>query len=89
MPFQRKRPALTLSEDVRSKLVSLTSSRTAAAARVERARIVLAYADTESVSSIARRLRTNRPKPFWSAIGGAAAPVRFGAAASISVSQGR
>ena len=62
MPFQRKRPALILSDDVREKLVALTSSRTAAAAHIERARIMVGYTDGESVSGIARRLRTNRPK---------------------------
>src|SRR5712692_9347646 len=62
MPFQRKRPALILSDDVRNKLVTLTSSRTASAAHIERARIMLGYADAESVSAIARRLHTNRPK---------------------------
>jgi len=62
MPFERTRPQLMLSPEDRSILVALSQARTEPAQRVERARILLAYADGESVSSIARRFGTNRPR---------------------------
>lgn len=62
MPFQRQRPTLELSEESRNKLESTAKSRTEKASRVERAKMVLAYADGDSVSSIARMMSTNRPK---------------------------
>lgn len=62
MPFQRQRAELVLDEEVRAELQVLTTSYTAPVAHVERAKMLLAYADNESVSSIARRLGTNRPK---------------------------
>lgn len=62
MPFARKRPRLVLSEEVEAKLARIARSRTEAHQRVERAQMLLAYAAGESVSSIARRLGTNRPK---------------------------
>lgn len=51
-----------LTEEVRERLRALAASRVEPAQRVERARLLLAYAGGESVSSIARRLGTNRPK---------------------------
>ena len=62
MPFQSTRAKLILSSDVRAELEKIGHSRTAAARRVERAQMLLAYADGETVSAIARRLHTNRPK---------------------------
>jgi len=62
MPFERKRPHLVLTPEVKSTLVALSQARTEVAHRVERARVLLAYAQGESVSSIARRLGANRPK---------------------------
>lgn len=62
MPFERRRPTLMLSDTVRSKLQALSTSRTESATHVERAQMLLGYASGESVSSIARRLHTNRPK---------------------------
>jgi len=62
MPFQRQRATLELSEELRSKLESTAKSRIEKASRVERARMLLAYADGNSVSSIARLMSTNRPK---------------------------
>lgn len=62
MPFQRKRARLELALGIREELAALSRSRVESAQRIERARILLAYADGESVSSIARRLGTNRPK---------------------------
>ena len=62
MPFTRRRPELRLAAAIRAALAAWSQSRTEPVRRVERARMMLAYADGESVSAIARRLATNRPK---------------------------
>ncbi|MEW6309287.1 MAG: IS630 family transposase [Bacillota bacterium] len=62
VPFERKRPALVLSEEMAAQLERISRSRTTAVRRVERARMLLAYAAGETISSIAARLGTNRPK---------------------------
>ena len=62
MPFERKRPILVLSPESEAKLSELSRSRTAAVQRVQRAKMLLAYAHGDSVSSIARSLGTNRPR---------------------------
>lgn len=51
-----------LSDGARKELTTVSRSRTEAKARVERAQILLRYADGESVSAIARAMHTNRPK---------------------------
>ena len=61
MPFTSRRSKVQLSPEMLEELVALSGSRTAAAQRVERARMVLAYADGHSVSAIARETRTSRP----------------------------
>jgi len=62
VPFQRMRPELVLTEELQVKIESISKSRTDKASRVERARMLLAYANKASISSIARMLSTNRPK---------------------------
>lgn len=62
MLVRRKRAVLLLDNDVRDRLQRVSNSRTEAASGVERAGILLGYAGGETISSIARRLRTNRPK---------------------------
>ena len=62
MPFESKKPPLELSQDVRTELTRIAKARTEAAHRVERATIMLAYADGEQISNIARLLSTNRVK---------------------------
>jgi transposase len=62
MPFESQRAKLVLDEETRAWLQFLSVSYTAAAAHVERAKILLAYADGETVSAVARSLKTNRPK---------------------------
>ena len=62
MPFESKRPKLELAPEKRSELETISRSRTESASRVERANILLSYADGETVSAIARKLGTNRPK---------------------------
>jgi len=62
MPFQKKRPVLVLTKEMQAKLDSISRSRTEKASRVERAKMLLAYAGNASISSIARKSSTNRPK---------------------------
>ena len=62
MPFARKRPPLTLTPKDQEALTTLSQARTELFKRVERVRMILAYAGGESISSIARQLATNRPK---------------------------
>ncbi|MGH8565570.1 MAG: helix-turn-helix domain-containing protein, partial [Gammaproteobacteria bacterium] len=62
MPFESRRSPLVISPDARETLTALRRSRSEPIARVQRASILLAYADGETVSAIARQMRTNRPK---------------------------
>ena len=62
MPFQRQRPDLILTDEQRSALTTVSRSRTDQQRRGERAWILLAYAEGESISAIARRLGTYRRK---------------------------
>lgn len=62
MPFKPKRPSLVISADVQGKLEQLSKSRTESATHIERAKMMLAYCNGNSISSIARMLSTNRPK---------------------------
>jgi len=62
MPFVSRRAKLQLNEAERSWLGELSQSRTDAAAHVERAQILMRYANGETISAIAAALRTNRPK---------------------------
>jgi transposase len=62
MPFKRKRPELSIIQEVRHKLEQISKSRTESASRIERAKMILAYSKGVTVSAIARQLSTNRPK---------------------------
>lgn len=62
MPFKSQRAKLVMTDDQRSKLAGVAKSRTEELRRVERAQILLSYADGETISAIARRLRANRPR---------------------------
>lgn len=62
MPFQSTRAKLVLDEAARSRLTEMGRSRKEPAAQVQRARMLLAYADGRTISAIARDLRTDRPK---------------------------
>jgi transposase len=62
MAFQSQRAELVLDDKARKRLQTLSTSYTAPAAHVERAKILLGFASGETVSAIARRLETNRPK---------------------------
>lgn len=62
MPFVSKRPKLKLSASEISELSRIRRSRTENLSRIERAGILLCYHDGQTVSAIARKLETNRPK---------------------------
>lgn len=62
MPFESRRAKLVLDEETRTWLESISVSYTVAAAHVERAKMLLAYAGGATISAIARDLATNRPK---------------------------
>lgn len=61
MPFKSKREPLVLQEKDIVSLESLATSRTEPYATVKRARILLGYARGETISSIARKQRIDRP----------------------------
>ena len=62
MPFISRRARLNLTEEDTIWLERLAQSRTESAARVQRAQIVLRYAQGQTVSAIAAAFNTNRPK---------------------------
>ena len=62
MPFQSQRAPLKLSDQEIGFLTFLSRSRTDTTVRVERAQILLFYAGGESISSIAKKMNTNRPR---------------------------
>ena len=64
MPFQRVKQTLVLSIPQQEELERLVRSRTEPIQRVERAKMLLEYAAGVSVSAIARKLGTNRPKVY-------------------------
>jgi len=61
VPFASHRAPLRLSPSELKMLTLLSQSRTEAAARVQRASVLLRYHANESISQIARSLGTNRP----------------------------
>jgi len=62
MPFVSQRPKLKLSSSEIEELSRITHSRTESVARIERANILLSYHQGQTVSAIAKKLHTNRPK---------------------------
>lgn len=62
MPFQSQKASLVLTSQERAELEMIVHSRTERMHRIERAKILLAYASGQSVSAIAGTLGTNRPK---------------------------
>ena len=62
MPFVSTRAALSLTEEERAWLHRLSVSRSESVTRVQRAKMLLRYAEGETVSAIAAALHTNRPK---------------------------
>lgn len=62
MPFKSKRPKIRLTSKENEVLTTISKSRTEPNSRMERARMILAYANEESINSIAKTLNTNRPR---------------------------
>lgn len=61
MPRKSQRPRLQLDESQRQELQKISQSRTAPIREVQRASILLEYADGETISSIKRELNVSRP----------------------------
>jgi transposase len=62
MPFKRIKPQLTMTGETAKMLQSLSNSRTEPVQRVERARMILAFAGGSTISAIAHQFKTNRMK---------------------------
>jgi len=62
MPFASTRTKLILDEPSRQKLEEISRSRTEPVRRVERAKMLLLFAENKSVNSIAQQLQTYREK---------------------------
>jgi len=62
MPFVSKRAKLEMPVEEMDYIIRCSRSRTEGVAKVHRAKILLAYHQGESISKIAREMRTNRPK---------------------------
>src|SRR5713226_3987383 len=62
MPFISTRAKLNLAAEDTTWLRRLAQSRSESASRVQRAQILLRYAEGQTVSAIAAALHTNRPK---------------------------
>lgn len=60
MPFTSSKPALVLDAEIRSTLEGLSRSRRAARGRVDRAVILLSYADGKAISAIAKEISMAR-----------------------------
>jgi transposase len=61
MPRKSQRPTLYITEDQHHSLVKLSQSRTAPLREVQRASILLKYADGNSITSIEKELHVSRP----------------------------
>jgi len=62
MPFKSTKPRLVMTDETATMLHSLSNSRTEPVQRVERARMVLAFAGGATISAIAKQFGTNRMK---------------------------
>ncbi len=62
MPFKSTRAKLDFTPGEVAKLETISKSRTESLSSIERAKILLAYNQGETVSAIARKLKINRPK---------------------------
>lgn len=62
MPFLSKRARLSLTDEDRGWLEQLAQSRTESLARVQRAQMLLRYAEGQGISTVAQALHTNRPR---------------------------
>ena len=62
MPFLSRRARLSLTEEDKGWLEQLALSRTESVARVQRAQMLLRYAQGQTISAVAQALHTNRPR---------------------------
>ena len=62
VPFVSKKEKLKLTEKLRADLMNISVSRTKSISEIERAKILLSYSNGETISAIARKLKTNRVK---------------------------
>ena len=62
MSFPSRRAPLELPAEIRERLTVISKARTEPKSHVERARMLLAYAEGRSISALARELGTNRPR---------------------------
>ena len=62
MPFISQRPKLKLSASELGDLIRISRSRTESLTRIERAGVLLSFHEGETVSAIAKKFKTNRPK---------------------------
>lgn len=62
MPFESTKAKLVLKNDEIERLQKISNSRTEPGCRIERSKIILLYNEGRSISSIAKQLKTNRPK---------------------------
>jgi len=62
MPFVSQRARLSLTDEDRIWLGQLAQSRTESLARVQRAQMLLCYAEGQTISAVAQALHTNRPR---------------------------
>jgi hypothetical protein len=64
MARMSERPALVLTQELRATLQELSASRVASAREVERAKVMLGYADGVSITDLQRRLGFSRPMTY-------------------------
>ncbi len=62
MPFVSKKEKLKLTGKIKETLKAISISRTKSISEIERAKILLYYSNGETISAIARKLKTNRVK---------------------------
>jgi len=62
MPFISTREKIKLAKGEKTKLETISKSRTESKSKIERATMLLAYSEDNTISSIARKLHTNRPR---------------------------
>jgi len=60
MASKSERPSLVLTQEQRTKLQELSASQVASTREVERAKVMLGYADGVAITELQRRLRTHQ-----------------------------
>ncbi len=78
MARKSERPPLVLTPEQRAKLQELSASRVASAREVERAKVMLGYADGVSITELQRRLGFSRPMIYRCVDKALAAGVQMG-----------